>query len=78
MGASTQGTSDRFSGGSAYRTVLHLVNVPYQQIRQNRGTRKVFFQDILSLTKYFLFNSWQHLIDFMLSDSDPSLATDSS
>jgi hypothetical protein len=61
-----------------FHTVLHLVDTSYQQIRQKRGTRKGFFQDILSLTKYFLFNSWQHLIDFMLSDSDPSLATDSS
>ena len=41
-----------------FHTVLHLVDVPYQQIRQKRGTRKGFFQDILSLTKFFLFNSW--------------------
>lgn len=61
-----------------FHTVLHLVDVPYQQLRQKRGTRKGFFQDILSLTKYFLFNRWQHLIDFMLSDAEPSLATDSS
>jgi hypothetical protein len=61
-----------------FHTVLHLVDASYQQIRQKRGTRKGFFQDILSLTKYFLFNSWQHLIDFMLSDSSPSLTTDSS
>ena len=61
-----------------FHTVLHLADLSYQQIRQKRGTRKGFFQDTLSLTKYFLFNSWQHLIDFMLSDSDPSLTTDSS
>jgi hypothetical protein len=61
-----------------FHTVLQLVDPPYQQIRRQRGTRKGFFQDILSLTKYFLFTSWQHLIDFMLSDTDPSLATDSS
>ncbi|NJR63936.1 MAG: hypothetical protein HC769_37370 [Cyanobacteria bacterium CRU_2_1] len=41
-------------------TVLHLVDRPYQQIRQKRGTRKGFFQDILTLTKYLLFNSWSH------------------
>lgn len=61
-----------------FHTVLHLVDASYQRIRQKRGTRKGFFQDVLSLTKYFLFNSWQHLIDFMLSDADPSLTTDSS
>jgi len=60
------------------RTVLHLVDLPYQRIRQKHGTRKGFFQDSLSLTKYFLFNSWQPLIDFMLSEADLSPAPDSS
>jgi hypothetical protein len=53
-------------------TVLHLVDASYQRIRQQRGTRKGFFQDILTLTKYLLFDSWQHLIDFMLDDSPPT------
>jgi hypothetical protein len=61
-----------------FHTVLHLVDTSYQQIRQQRGTRKGFFQDILALTKYLLFHSWQHLIDFMLSDAKPTPATDSS
>ena len=61
-----------------FHTVLHLVDTSYQQIRQQRGTRKGFFQDILTLTKYLLFSSWQHLIDFMLTDATPSLTTDSS
>jgi hypothetical protein len=52
-----------------FHTVLHLMDQAYQQIRQKRGTRKGFFQDILSLTKYFLFESWQSLIDFMLYGS---------
>jgi hypothetical protein len=30
------------------------------------------------LTKYFLFNSWQQLIAFMLSDSEPGLTLNSS
>ena len=33
-----------------FHTVLHLTDSEYQQIRQKRGTRKGFFQDILSLT----------------------------
>jgi hypothetical protein len=52
-------------------TVLHLADRSYQRIRKQRGTRKGFFQDIQTLTKYFLFDSWQHLIDFMLDDSTP-------
>lgn len=59
-------------------TVLHLTDADYQQIRQKRGTRKGFFQDILSLTKYFLFNSWQALIEFMLYGSTPIPKTNSS
>ena len=61
-----------------FHTVLHLVDLPYQKIRQQRRTRKGFFQDILSVTKYLLFESWQHLIDFMLSDSTTTVATNSS
>jgi len=61
-----------------FHTVLQLVDTAYQQIRQQRGTRKGFFQDILSLTKYLLFESWQHLIDFMLANSDPVMTPNSS
>lgn len=49
-----------------FHTVLQLIDSSYQEIRRKRGTRRGFFQDILSLTKYFLFKSWQHLIEFML------------
>ncbi|NET40274.1 MAG: ISNCY family transposase, partial [Cyanothece sp. SIO1E1] len=54
-----------------FHTVLQLVDERYQRVRCQRGTRKGFFQDILSLTKYLLFESWQHLLDFMLDDSVP-------
>ncbi len=52
-----------------FHTVLQLVDKPYQQIRQQRGTRKGFFGDILSLTKYLIFDSWQHLLEFMLLEA---------
>jgi len=61
-----------------FHTVLHLTDSDYQQIRQKRGTRKGFFQDILSLTKYLLFDSWQSLIEFMLYGSPPMRAANSS
>ena len=34
-----------------FHSVLHLVDTSYQRIRQQRGTRKVFFQDLQTLTK---------------------------
>ena len=61
-----------------FHTVLHLTDLAYQQIRHKRGTRKGFFQDLLSLTKYLLFESWSSLIDFMLYGSTPSQVANSS
>lgn len=56
-----------------FHTVMHLVDEKYQEVRKKRGTRKGFFQDITSLTKYLLFDSWQALLDFMLYGSTPPL-----
>lgn len=61
-----------------FHTVLQIVDTSYQKIRQKRGTRRGFFQDILSLTKYLLFEGWQALIDFMLEDSLPKRTANSS
>jgi len=61
-----------------FHTVLHLLDSPYQQIRKQRGTRKGFFNDIQALTKYFIFESWQQLIAFMLSDSEPRMSINTS
>jgi hypothetical protein len=61
-----------------FHTVLQLVDASYQAMRQKRGTRKGFFQDICSLTKYLLFDSWQGLIDFMLyGESRPQIVNSS-
>ena len=55
-----------------FHTVLQLADAPYQQIRQQRGTRKGFFQDLLALTKYLWFESWTALIEFMLDEKKKS------
>ena len=52
-----------------FHTVLGLVDDQYQRIRAQRRTRKGFFQDILALTKYLWFESWQALLAFMLKGS---------
>jgi len=49
-----------------------LADAPYQKIRQQRGTRKGFFQDLLALTKYLWFESWTALIEFMLDEKKKS------
>jgi len=55
-----------------------MADTAYQKIRQQRGTRQGFFHDILSLTKYLLFEGWQALMDFMLADSPPKRRANSS
>lgn len=50
-----------------FHTVLQLVDKTYQVMRQKRGARQAFFQDIRTLTQYCLFESWQTLLDFMLT-----------
>ena len=61
-----------------FHTVLQFVDERYQLARLQRGTRKGFFQDILSLTKYLLFESWHHLLDFMLGDAEPLIPANTS
>lgn len=61
-----------------FHTVLHLVDLSYQQIRSLLGTRKRFFSDLRTLTTYFVFDSWRHLISFMLDEFDPIRPANSS
>ena len=47
-------------------TVLALTDIKYQAIRSELGSRKTFFDDIRALLRYKLFESWTHLLDFMI------------
>jgi hypothetical protein len=47
-------------------TVLQFVDLPYQAIRQTLSARKTFFHDFTTLTKYLFFESWSHLMAFMV------------
>jgi hypothetical protein len=55
-------------------TILQLADEPYQRLRAELGTRKTFFDDIRALTRYLYFDSWPHLIDFMLAGLQRSSA----
>lgn len=61
-----------------FHTVLQLVDQHYQEVRQQRGIRQGFFQDLVSLTKYLVFESWTHLLKFMLGEASPTLKTNTS
>lgn len=49
-----------------FHTVLELVDAKYRRLRQALGPRATFFNDIKTLTRYLFFESWQHLLDFMI------------
>ncbi len=51
-----------------FHTVLDLVHTKYQQLRRALAARHTFFDDLRALTRYLAFDSWEHLLDFMLRE----------
>jgi hypothetical protein len=51
-----------------FHTILDLVDERYQKIRQILVRRKTFFHDLDALTRYLVFDSWDRLFDFMLTN----------
>jgi hypothetical protein len=49
-----------------FHTVFELLDAKYKLLRQALGARATFFNDIRTLTRYFVFSSWDHLLTFML------------
>ena len=47
-------------------TALHIANDDYRLLRETLAVRRTFFHDLRALTRYMIFNSWQHLFDFMI------------
>jgi len=53
-------------------TVLQLADTKYQRVRAELVTRKTFFDDLRALTRYMFFESWEHLLDFMITHLEPA------
>ena len=49
-----------------FHTVLEWSDDTYALLRRVLARRQTFFEDIRALTRYMVFDSWQHLMDFML------------
>ena len=47
-------------------TLLELLDEGYRLVRRQVGPRRTFFQHVQPLTTYWLFASWEKLLDFML------------
>jgi hypothetical protein len=50
-----------------FHTVLDLTDAKYQRLREKLRIRKTFFDDLRALTRYLYFESWEHLMDFMIA-----------
>lgn len=48
-------------------TVLEWFDACYRLLRQKLAKRKTFFDDFRALTRYMCFDSWQQLMEFMLT-----------
>jgi hypothetical protein len=48
-------------------TAQHLVSEPYRLLRTTLVARRTFFDDLRTLTRYMLFDSWEALFRFMLA-----------
>ena len=49
-----------------FHTVLEWSDQKYTLLRQVLARRQTFFDDIQALTRYMVFPSWHHLMDFMI------------
>ena len=49
-----------------FHTLLELCDRRYQLIRKTLPRRDMFFEDIRALTRYFIFDNWNHLMLTML------------
>jgi hypothetical protein len=47
-------------------TVLEWSDAKYALLRQVLARRQTFFHDIQALTRYMVFDHWEHLMDFMI------------
>ena len=49
-----------------FHTLLERFDEKYKLLRAHLPTRKTFFDDLRALTRYLYFESWDHLLTFML------------
>jgi len=49
-----------------FHTLLEFMDKQYRALRTALSKRKTFFDDIRALTRYICFESWSHMMNFML------------
>jgi hypothetical protein len=48
-----------------FHTALEMFDEAYRRIREDLPTRKTFFNDIRTLTRYMCFDIWEMMLAFM-------------
>jgi hypothetical protein len=61
-----------------FHTVLEWSDDKYALLRRVLARRQTFFDDIRALTRYMVFESWDHLMDFMIQGLELQLQVDTS
>ena len=61
-----------------FHTLLELLDHKYRLLRAYLPTRKTFFDDLRALTRYLYFESWDHLLTFMLQGLELALPPNTS
>jgi hypothetical protein len=61
-----------------FHTLLELLDDKYRLIRAHLPTRKTFFDDLRALTRYLYFDSWEHLLTFMIHGLELDIAPNTS
>ena len=59
-----------------FHTVLHLIDKAYRVLREKLRRRQTFFDDLKALVRYFYFESWDHLLSFMIEQLEIKLEPD--
>ena len=49
-----------------FHTVMGWGDAKYGILRETLVRRETFFDDVRALTRYMIFESWAHLMDFMI------------
>jgi hypothetical protein len=61
-----------------FHTVLELIDEKYKLLRAHLPTRTTFFNDLRALTRYLVFDSWDHLLAFMIQGLELDLPLNTS
>jgi hypothetical protein len=61
-----------------FHTALERLDQKYAVLRAHLPTRKTFFEDLRALTRYMYFDSWDHLLTFMLEGLELEVPPNSS